>query len=78
MRRLSGLGRTAVVLLAIAVVVAGVVVIENAVGGAYSGNHQVVGRFSSAGQGIQPGAEVDFAGVQVGRVASIALSLIHI
>ena len=73
MRQLSALGRTAVVLLAIAVVVAGVVVIEKAVGGAYSGNQLVVGRFSSAGQGIQPGAEVDFAGVQVGRVSSIAL-----
>jgi phospholipid/cholesterol/gamma-HCH transport system substrate-binding protein len=73
MRRLSALGRTAVVLLAIAVVVAGVVVIENAVGGDYSGNQMVVGRFASAGQGIQPGAEVDFAGVQVGRVHSIAL-----
>lgn len=73
MRRLSGLGRTAVVLLAIAVVVAAVVVIENAVGGAYSGNQLVVGRFSSAGQGIQPGAEVDFAGVQVGRVHAIEL-----
>jgi virulence factor Mce-like protein len=58
---------------ALAVVVAAVVVIEKGVNGAYSGNHQVVGRFASAGQGIQPGAEVDFAGVQVGRVASIAL-----
>jgi phospholipid/cholesterol/gamma-HCH transport system substrate-binding protein len=73
MRRLSALGRTAVVLIAIAVVVAGVVVIEKAVGGTYSGNHQVVGRFASAGQGIQPGSEVDFDGVQVGRVYSIAL-----
>jgi virulence factor Mce-like protein len=73
MRHLNALGRTAVVLVALAVVVAGVVVIEKAVNGAYSGNHQVVGRFASAGQGIQPGAEVDFAGVQVGRVASIAL-----
>ncbi|HWD53241.1 MAG TPA: MCE family protein [Acidimicrobiales bacterium] len=73
MRRLSALGRTAVVLVALAVVVAAVVVIEKGVNGAYSGNHQVVGRFASAGQGIQPGAEVDFAGVQVGRVASIAL-----
>ena len=33
----------------------------------------MTGRFSSAGQGIQPGAEVDFDGVQVGRVHSIAL-----
>jgi virulence factor Mce-like protein len=73
MRWLSVLGRTAVVLVAIAVVVAAVVVIENAVGGDYSGNHQVVGRFTSAGEGIQPGAEVDFDGVQVGRVQSIAL-----
>ena len=75
MRRLNALGRTAVVLVVVAAVVVGVAVIEKGVNGAYSGNHQVVGRFSAAGQGLQPGAEVEYDGVQVGKVSSI--SLVH-
>jgi len=74
MRRLSALGRTAVVLIVIVVVVAGVAVIEKTVNGAYSGNHQVVGRFPNAGQGLHAGSEVDYAGVQVGKVSSISLA----
>jgi virulence factor Mce-like protein len=75
MRRLNALGRTAVVLVVVAAVVVGVAVIEKGVNGEYSGNHQVVGRFSAAGQGLQPGAEVEYDGVQVGKVSSI--SLVH-
>jgi len=74
MRRLSALGRTAVVLIVIVVVVAGVAVIEKTVNGAYSGDHQVVGRFPNAGQGLHAGSEVDYAGVQVGKVSSISLA----
>lgn len=73
MRRVKNFGRVAVVLVVAIAVVAGVVVIEKAVGGAFSGDYQVVGRFTAAGEGLHNGSEVSYNGVQVGQVSSIAL-----
>ncbi|MHB1710205.1 MAG: MCE family protein [Acidimicrobiales bacterium] len=75
MRNIQNLGRTAVVLMVVAVTVIGVVVAEKAVSGAYSGSYQVVGRFTAAGEGLHTGSEVSYDGVQVGKVSSI--SLVH-
>lgn len=73
MSRIRAVGRGTVVLVVTAVLVAGVVVVIKAADGAYSGHYQVVGRFTAAGQGLHPGSEVDYRGVQVGQVTSISL-----
>jgi virulence factor Mce-like protein len=62
------------VVVAAAVVVAGVVSIVKAANGAFSGAYSLSGLFSSSGEGLNPGAEVTYLGVQVGRVTHIALS----
>ncbi|MDA8283906.1 MAG: MCE family protein [Actinomycetota bacterium] len=66
--------RAVVVLAVIAGAVAGVTVAVAASDGAFAGSYQVVGTFPAAGQGLHPGSEVTFDGVQVGRVGSIALA----
>ena len=62
------------VVMSAAVAVAGVVVIVKAADGAFSGAYSLTGSFSSSGEGLNPGAEVTYRGVQVGRVTHIALS----
>jgi len=41
--------------------------------GAFDDNYQLVGDFPQAGQGLGPGSDVQYRGVQVGEVASIEL-----
>ena len=41
--------------------------------GDYSGDYPLSGVFAQAGEGLPPGSEVVFRGVQVGRVSSAAL-----
>jgi phospholipid/cholesterol/gamma-HCH transport system substrate-binding protein len=62
-----------VVLVVVAVLTAGVVLLVKNADGAFSGRYQLVGQFASAGQGLHAGSEVDYRGVQVGTVGSIAL-----
>jgi phospholipid/cholesterol/gamma-HCH transport system substrate-binding protein len=62
-----------VALVVAAAVVAGVVVLVKNSDGAFSGNYPVVGLFAAAGQGLHPGSEVEYRGVQVGTVSSISL-----
>jgi virulence factor Mce-like protein len=69
-RRLLRLGT---VVVSAAVAVAAVVVIVKAADGAFSGSYALSGLFKSSGEGLQPGAEVTYRGVQVGRVTAIAL-----
>jgi len=66
--------RAVVVAVVGAVVIAGVDLAVRAADGAFNGSYPVVGMFTSAGQGLHPGSEVDFRGVQVGQVGTIALS----
>lgn len=66
--------RSGILLLVIAVVVAGVEVAVRASDGAYDGSYPLVGLFSSAGQGLHPGSNVDYRGVQVGQVGQVELS----
>lgn len=73
-RRPSRLLRLTAVVVSFVVVVAGVVLIVKAANGAFSGAYSLTGSFSSSGEGLNPGAEVTYRGVQVGRVTDIALS----
>jgi virulence factor Mce-like protein len=65
--------RLVAVVVSAAVAIAGVVVIVKAADGAFSGSYALSGLFKTSGEGLQPGAEVTYRGVQVGRVTSIAL-----
>lgn len=42
--------------------------------GDFAGDYRLTGYFPQAGEGLQPGSEVVFRGVQVGRVSTISLS----
>lgn len=66
--------RLVTVVMAGVVAVAAVVTIVKAANGAFSGAYALSGLFSSSGEGLNPGAEVTYLGVQVGRVSSISLS----
>jgi virulence factor Mce-like protein len=68
------LARAAVALGVLAAVVAVTVVSVSAANGDYSGDYRLTGYFSRAGEGLNPGSEVVYRGVQVGRVASITLA----
>ncbi len=57
----------------VAVLAAVITVSVKAVNGDYSGNYEITGYFSRAGAGMQAGTEVDYRGVQVGRVLSAGL-----
>ena len=70
---MTRVGRSAVALVVLAVVVAGAVTLIRMANGDFSGDYPVVGLFSRAGEGLQPGSEVAFRGVQVGRVSTVAL-----
>jgi len=74
MTAVRSIGRLVVVLAVTAAVVAGVVVLVRNADGAYDGDYRLVGSFPSAGQGLHPGSEVDYHGVQVGTVTAISLA----
>ncbi len=66
--------RALVAVVVLAVAAAGAVVAVRAANGDYSGAYQLTGYFPRAGEGLAPGSEVVFRGVQVGRVSTISLS----
>jgi virulence factor Mce-like protein len=70
---MSRLGRLAVSLLVIAVLVGGTVTMIRNSNGDFSGDYALSGLFAKAGEGLEPGSEVVFRGVQIGRVSTIAL-----
>ena len=55
------------------VAVGGTVTLVRDSNGDYSGDYPLSGLFAQAGEGLPPGSEVVFRGVQVGRVSSAAL-----
>ncbi len=71
MTRLLRAGTALAVLAAAAVIT---VVSVRAANGDFSGDYRLTGYFPRAGEGLDPGSEVVFRGVQVGRVSTIALS----
>lgn len=73
MRR-SRPARLVVVLVAAAVAVAAVVVIVKNSDGEFSGQYALSGSFAKAGEGLHPGSEVTYRGVQVGQVSTISLA----
>jgi len=68
------LARAAVALGVLAVAAAAAVVSVSAANGDYSGDYRLTGYFPRAGEGLAPGSEVVYRGVQVGRVSDIALA----
>lgn len=65
--------RSLVALAVLAIAGTGAVVLVRLSNGDYSGDYTLSGVFPRAGEGLQSGSEVVFRGVQVGRVATIAL-----
>jgi virulence factor Mce-like protein len=70
MRRFS---RLLVSLVVIAVLVGATVTLISNSDGDFSGDYALSGMFAKAGEGLEPGSEVVFRGVQIGRVSTIAL-----
>jgi virulence factor Mce-like protein len=70
MRRLN---RLVVSLLVLVAVVAGTVTLIRNSNGDFSGDYKLSGLFAKAGEGLPPGSEVVFRGVQIGRVSSATL-----
>ncbi|HVB91111.1 MAG TPA: MCE family protein [Acidimicrobiales bacterium] len=70
MRRLS---RVLIALTALAVLVGATVTLVRNSNGDFSGAYKLSGDFAKAGEGLPPGSEVVFRGVQIGRVSTIAL-----
>jgi phospholipid/cholesterol/gamma-HCH transport system substrate-binding protein len=70
----SQLRRIAVALLAVAVITGTWVVLVRWSNGDFSGRYALAGYFPDAGQGLHPGSEVVFRGVQVGQVSTLALA----
>jgi phospholipid/cholesterol/gamma-HCH transport system substrate-binding protein len=66
--------RALVALGVLAAVTAGVVVSVKAANGDFAGDYRLTGYFPRAGEGLVPGSEVVYRGVQVGRVASVSLA----
>jgi virulence factor Mce-like protein len=66
--------RMLAVVLAVVLAATGVVVVVKVADGAFSGSYALSGYFTSSGEGLNPGAEVTYRGVQVGRVTAIALA----
>jgi virulence factor Mce-like protein len=67
------LARLLVSLVVVTVLVAGTVMLIRNSNGDYSGDYALSGVFAKAGEGLQPGSEVVFRGVQIGRVSTVAL-----
>jgi virulence factor Mce-like protein len=70
MRRL---GRVLVTLLVLAVLLAATVTLIRNSNGDYAGDYKLSGDFAKADEGLPPGSEVVFRGVQVGRVSTVSL-----
>jgi virulence factor Mce-like protein len=71
MRRLN---RIVVSLVVLAVLVGATVTLIRAANGDFSGDYKLSGLFTKAGEGLPPGSEVVFRGVQIGRVSGASLS----
>jgi len=65
--------RVTAVAAALVVAAAVVVVVVKASDGAFSGQYALSGMFNQSGEGLHPGSEVVYRGVQVGRVESVDL-----
>ena len=70
---MSRLGRLLVCAAVLVVVVGGTVTLIRDSNGDFSGDYALSGLFTKAGEGLPPGSEVVFRGVQVGRVSSATL-----
>lgn len=66
--------RAAVALGVLASAVLVAVVSVRAANGDYAGDYRLTGYFPRAGEGLEPGSEVVYRGVQVGRVSAISLA----
>ncbi len=71
---MNPLRRLVVALLALAVIAATCVVLVRWSNGDFSDRYALAGYFNGAGQGLHPGSEVVFRGVQVGEVSTMALA----
>ncbi len=71
---MSRLLRAAVGLAVLLAAVVAVVTAVKAANGDFAGDYSLTGYFPRAGEGLAPGSEVVYRGVQVGRVSTIALS----
>jgi phospholipid/cholesterol/gamma-HCH transport system substrate-binding protein len=65
--------RSGVALIVLVALVVGAVLLVRMANGDYAGDYHLTGMFPRAGEGLQPGSEVVFRGVQVGRVSTISL-----
>jgi virulence factor Mce-like protein len=65
--------RSGIALVVLVALVVGSVLLVRMANGDYSGAYHLNGMFPRAGEGLQPGSEVVFRGVQVGRVSTISL-----
>ena len=66
--------RAAIALGVLAAAVVVTVVSVRATNGDYAGDYRLTGYFPRAGEGLEPGSEVVYRGVQVGRVSAISLA----
>ncbi len=71
---MSPLRRLVVALLALVIITGTCVVLVRWSNGDFSNRYVLAGYFDGAGQGLHPGSEVVFRGVQVGEVSTLALS----
>jgi phospholipid/cholesterol/gamma-HCH transport system substrate-binding protein len=67
------LGRVLASLLVLALIAAGVVTMIRNSNGDFAGDYTLSGLFAKAGEGLPPGSEVVFRGVQIGRVSTVSL-----
>ena len=66
--------RAAIALAVLVVAVVATVVSVRAANGDFAGDYRLTGYFPRAGEGLDPGSEVVYRGVQVGRVSAITLA----
>jgi virulence factor Mce-like protein len=67
------LGRVLVSLIVLALIAAGTITMIRNSNGDFSGSYTLSGLFTKAGEGLPPGSEVVFRGVQIGRVSTVSL-----
>jgi virulence factor Mce-like protein len=67
------LSRLLISLAVVVVLVGGTVTLIRNSNGDYSGDYALSGMFAKGGEGLEPGSEVVFRGVQIGRVSTITL-----
>ncbi len=68
------LARAGIALAVLVTAVAVTVLSVRAANGDFAGDYRLTGYFPRAGEGLQPGSEVVYRGVQVGRVSAISLA----